>query len=202
MYTYEEETKQQTATRTSNQSSFYAPTYDEEQDDTFLPFGEDEQEETSANEVTEYNRVSSYSDFNSTQEKRMYIQTLQQEKQEHRKTFKLNARGKIVLTVFSIIFAALLAFSIYNVVVINDLTASIALKNQAVANQTAVIKGLETEYNELEVDVDDGINMGYRETTSADYVEFVSAPRATKTITTVESNWFDRLCEFFSRLFG
>ncbi len=202
MYTFDQEQEKITRTRTANRStSRFTPGYvDEEEQQSFLPFGEEDT--TSTNEAQEYNRVSSFTDINQDEERHMYIQTLQQEKSQKKKTFRLNARGKIAICVFSIIFAALLAFSIYNAVLIGELNTSVALKNQAVANQTAVINNLQAEYNELSVDVDEGISMGYREATDADIVEVVSTPKATKTTTEVESNWFDKLCEFFSKLFG
>ena len=205
MYTFDQDQEKITRTRTANRSSsMFTPTYEDDEQQSFLPFGEDEQDDfvPTSNEVQEYNRVSSFTDVNRDEERHMYIQTLQQEKQETRKKFKLNARGKIAICVFSIIFAALVAFSIYNAVLIGQLNNSVALKNQTIASQTAVINNLQNEYNELTVDVEEGISMGYREATDADIVEVVSTPKATKTTTNVESNWFDRLCEFFSKLFG
>lgn len=205
MYTFDQDTEKITRTRSANRStSRFAPSYDDDEQQSFLPFGEEEQDEHSdqTNEVQEYNRVSSFTDVNQDEERHMYIQTLHNERPEPKKTFKLNARGKIAICVFSIILVSLIALTIYNSVLINDLNTVVMLKNQSVATQTAVIKGLETEYNELAVEVQDGVNMGYRETTPSDYVEIVASPKATKTTTVVETNWFDRLCEFFTRLFG
>ena len=204
MYTFEQETKQvqrrQDARRVS--SGFY-PVSDFEQEQQMMPF-DDEQTYMGAseNEVQEYNKVSGYSEETQESKRQMYIQTLNHERKAEKSSFRLNARGKIAICVFSIIFAALVAFSIYNAVIIGQLNTSVALKNQAVVGQTAVINDLTAEYNGLAVNVEEGFSMGYRPTTEADFVEVVASPRATKTTTQIESNWFDRLCEFFSKLFG
>ena len=153
------------------------------------------------NEAQEYNKVSSFSDVNQTESKRMYVQTLDRKEESH-KVFRLNARGKIAIAVFSIVFVVLVAFAIYNGIALSSLSTEVALKNQAVASQTVVINDLTREYNDLTVDVSDGISMGYRQPVSSDYVEIVVSKRAAKNTTQIESNWFDRLCEFLSNLFG
>ena len=204
MYTFDEETKQVQQTRETNRASSRFYPVSSVQQERFLPFDEEQESDydISENEVQEYNKVSDFSDVNQEENRRMYIQTLNQEKVEKKSTFRLNARGKIAICVFSIIFAALIAFAIYNSVIISQLNTSVALKNQAVAGQTAVINDLTAEYNELAVGVEEGVSMGYRPATDADFVEVVASPRATKTTSQIESNWFDRLCEFFSKLFG
>lgn len=199
MQTYMQD--QDTKKRTRSQS-WFTPLDDE--DTPVINFGEDEEDSSQLqenNEAQEYNKVSSFSDVNQTESKRMYVQTLDRKEESH-KVFRLNARGKIAIAVFSIVFVVLVAFAIYNGIALSSLSTEVALKNQAVASQTVVINDLTREYNDLTVDVSDGISMGYRQPVSSDYVEIVVSKRAAKNTTQIESNWFDRLCEFLSNLFG
>ena len=71
MYTFDQETEKMTRTRTENRStSRFSPAYDDEQQ-SFLPFGEVEEQDEfeTPNEVQEYNRVTSFTDVNRDEEK-------------------------------------------------------------------------------------------------------------------------------------
>lgn len=115
---------------------------------------------------------------------------------------KLNARGKIIVSVFSLVAVLLLSFTIYNAVLIGNLNASLFAK--------------QAELSKLEYQVDDAA-MKYQEVTSEEHIlthldgNFKEAGESVvihlderPIIKNAEtpSNWFDKICEFISGLFN
>jgi len=120
---------------------------------------------------------------------------------------KLNARGKIAVAVYSIIFAILAVFCIVKAVQINGLEDQIAVKTQAVAMQEQVINQLQTQYNELGEEINvanrvNGLDDNFVNVNSSNtiYVDgFVKQERVKESAPT---NWFEEFCQALAQLFS
>lgn len=115
---------------------------------------------------------------------------------------RLNAHGRILISVIAICICALVAFMIGNAVTISSLSASVNAKTQVVAEQQALVNSLQEEYDivsgqTLEKAHEMGLVNGLEGAT-----EINSVPEITRPTAQIETNWFDDLCNFFSRLFG
>lgn len=131
------------------------------------------------------------------------IERKAQEKEIQDVKLKLNARGKIIVAVFSIISVLLLSFCIYNAVLIGNLNAT--LKEQQVKAElvTRDVYNATNEYNNitstdnilasLPAGYVDGSNK-VMEVNLTERPQIVSAEPS--------SNWFDKLCKFLSNLFN
>ena len=117
---------------------------------------------------------------------------------------QLSARIKIALTVYSLVIALIIGFAIYNTVAISNLNGSINATSYEISESQEVINGLEAEYNELGttatikgkvpnnfVEIEEGVNSFSKTAPILDAEETIE----------VESNWFDKICQFFSSLF-
>ena len=117
---------------------------------------------------------------------------------------QLSARMKIVLTVYSLVIALIVGFAIYNTVAISNLNGTINATAYEISESQEVINGLEAEYNELGtsaviegkvpnnfVEIEEGVNSFSKTAPILDAEETIE----------VESNWFDKICQFFSSLF-
>lgn len=116
---------------------------------------------------------------------------------------KLNARGKIAVAVYSIVAAIIVAFCIYNVVMIGSLNSSIAAKNQLVSTETQVITDLTNTYNSLGEDdyIISQVGDEYRVPTSQDKVSIQNFELKERAQKQEETNWFEKFCETFRKLF-
>ena len=117
------------------------------------------------------------------------------------KQAKLNARGKIAITVYSIVAAIIVAFCVYNAVMISSLNGSIMAKNQLVSIETEVITDLTNTYNSLGEDdyIISQVGDSYKVPTENDTVsvsKFEFKERATRK---EETNWFDSIV---NKIFG
>lgn len=132
------------------------------------------------------------------------IRAERQEQVESKAKIKLRARGKIAITVYSIILASLIAFAIYNAVAIGNMQAEVAAKNQTYIAQSLVINELLDEYNKL--GSEDRILLEtegeFFEPTQNDIVRVSKSSMETREKVNVESNWFEELCSFLSGLFS
>jgi len=117
---------------------------------------------------------------------------------------KLSARLKIALTVYSLVIALIIGFAIYNTVAISSLNGTINATNIEISETQGVIKELEAEYNEL------GTSAYIEDKVPDNYVEIVEGTNSfSKTAPILdaeealeaETNWFDKICQFFSSLF-
>ena len=118
---------------------------------------------------------------------------------------KIRARGKIAITVYSIILVALIAFSIYNAVAINALQGDVALKNQTYISALADINALQAEYNELGLDetiFNKAGQNGFIQSTENDIVRVSKVEMDSREKVEVETNWFEELCQFLSGIFN
>ena len=120
-----------------------------------------------------------------------------------RAKIRLETRMKIVLSVFSVIVACLLFVSIFNFIAANKLEATFAGKQQQINELELRISESETQYN---IKVSDGLNSWMGD----DWVDKASNTKTIKidkvyeesTVDEVPSNWFNDVCEFFSKLFA
>ena len=116
---------------------------------------------------------------------------------------KLNARGKILVAVYSIVAAIIVAFCIYNAVMISSLNSDIAVKNQIVTTETQVITDLTNTYNSLGEDdyVISQVGDSYKVPTSQDKVSVSDFKLKVREERKEETSWFEKFCESFRKLF-
>ena len=152
------------------------------------------QEEAEANQrqmnITDFKRASSFD----------------QEQQKTYNTFaraKLNARAKILISVYSIVAAIIVAFCIYNAVMIGSLNGAIVAKNQLVSTETQVISDLTNTYNSLGEDdyIISQVGDTYKAPTNQDKVSVSDFEFKTRNQRKEETNWFEKFCESFKKLF-
>lgn len=152
-----------------------------------------------------------YADASKEQAKVMEIPTLERRQriqtEATTKTYsraKLNARGKIMVAVYSIIVAIIVAFCIYNAVAISGLESDIVTKNGIVATQTEVITELENTYNSLgeEDNIISQVGDEFRSPTDSDIVALDSFEMSVREQAESQSNWFERFCEKLRKLFS
>ena len=123
--------------------------------------------------------------------------------QTYRKV-KLNARGKIAITVYSIVVAIIVAFCIYNGVMINSVNSQILGKSEIVATQTQVITDLENTYNSLGKDdyIISQVGDSFKVPTVADTVSVSDFKMTERAERPEETNWFEDFCEALRKLFN
>ena len=117
---------------------------------------------------------------------------------------KLNARGEIAITVYSIVVAIIVALCVYNSIAINGLSSEIASKAQIVATQTEVINQLQDTYDSLGEDetILSKVEGEFKVPTADDVVyidDFVMLERPTYK---EETNWFEEFCKKLRKLFS
>ena len=219
----------ETATQTRRVPSWQLSNYDDEDEDDGYNYArtnlyqpnsytttttEDEEDETPAFEVEKNYNTNSY-DEDEEDSKPEFVMAkkgllevdrpyTQQAYAEPKAKTKLSARLKIALTVYSLVIALIIGFAIYNTVAISSLNGTINATNIEISETQGVIKELEAEYNELGtsayienrvpdnfVEIVDGTNSFSKTAPILDAEEVIEA----------ETNWFDKLCQFFSSLF-
>ena len=117
---------------------------------------------------------------------------------------RLNARGKILVGVFSMVVGILIAFMIYNAVVISNLSNQLAYLEVERTSISANVGELSssyqdrTSYSSVE---QNAIDLGMKVAGGTSEVVSIS-PRPEIKEATVDGNWFDSVCEFFSNLFS
>lgn len=115
---------------------------------------------------------------------------------------KLNARGKIILSVAVICICALMAFMIGNIVTICSLNNTISAKQQVVASQQQIVSELKGQSDNIMQGIEqNATNNGFSQIDSASVVQTDSITPVSKPSANIEGNWFDSLCEFLSNLF-
>lgn len=116
---------------------------------------------------------------------------------------KVRPQGKILLVVISIIIILLSSLTIYNGVKISKLNRGIDdLNNQITIEDFKIdkaIKNLESLNEEAKSD-EQKINLELEKTT--DIQEITLYERKTKNEVKSVTNWFDKLCNFISKMFG
>lgn len=115
---------------------------------------------------------------------------------------RLNARGKIILSVAVICICALMAFMIGNIVTICGLNNSISAKQQIVAGQQQIVSELNSQSNDIMQGIEQSAtDNGYSQIDSSNVVQTENISNYSKPKANIEGNWFDSLCEFLSNLF-
>lgn len=116
--------------------------------------------------------------------------------------FKLNSRGKIFVSVFSIVACLLVAFSIYNAVVISRLNASLKQKEMDLVKLEQTVGESADIYNEVTSvnNVLTNLPGSYKEAGESVVINLKERPVIVEPPT--ETNWFDKICEFMSGLFN
>ena len=115
---------------------------------------------------------------------------------------RLNARGKIIVSVIAICICALMAFMIGNIVTINSLSQTVSQKTQLVNTQQQTVNTLQQQYDYTVSQTQDVAGeYGYiaSEQTPV-YIEEIADISRDSAV--VESNWFDDLCNFLANLFN
>lgn len=116
---------------------------------------------------------------------------------------RLNARGKIIVSVLAICICALVAFMVGNIVTINNLNGVIAQKQEYVLEQQQVVSDLQQEYDSLENGVQENATQnGYSPIDASQVTEVSGVTQISKETAEIETNWFDRLCDWLSGLFN
>ena len=117
---------------------------------------------------------------------------------------RLNARGKIVASVFSLVVGILIAFMVYNAVVISNLSNQLAYLEVERQSISASVGELSSSYQDLtsysSVE-QNAIDLGMKVAGGTSEVISIT-PRPEIKEATVQGNWFDSVCEFFSNLFN
>jgi len=130
------------------------------------------------------------------------IQTKQKEEQKEQSLrLKLNARGKIFVSVFSVVAALLVAFCVYNAVVIGRLNNTLAESQTKLTQIEKSVTEAEVAYKDV-TSVDNilaSLPAGYTEAGESVVVNI--EPRPEIKSPPEKSNWFDKICDFLSGLF-
>lgn len=157
----------------------------------------------------DFNKTS-YEEETETNQRKMNItefkRAVSTDQEREYKTYshaKLNARGKILVAVYSIVAAIIVAFCIYNAVMISSLNSKVAAKNQLVSIETEVISDLTNTYNSLGEDdyIISQVGDQYKVPTSSDKVSISDFELKVRAEKKEETNWFEKFCESFRKLF-
>lgn len=116
---------------------------------------------------------------------------------------RLNARGKIIVSVLAICICALVAFMVGNLVTIGNLNGVIAQKQQIVMQQQDTVNDLQQEYDNLGNNIEqDASDSGFAQIDSNQVAEMNGVNKLEKPSADIEGNWFDSLCNWLSNLFN
>lgn len=116
----------------------------------------------------------------------------------HSQVVSINLRGKLIIGVFASIVLLLSILLIYNAVLINRYRAEVGTNSQIVVTleeENAAIKG--------QLDgIKEGLNAGSLDMAEGEYQDVERIPRQIIEEIPSETNWFDKVCNFFSSIFG
>ncbi len=116
---------------------------------------------------------------------------------------RLNARGRIIVSVLAICICALVAFMIGNIVTINNLNGVIAQKQELVLQQQQTVSDLQQEYDDLGNNIQQNASdNGYVQIDTSQVTEIGNVDVLEKPSADIEGNWFDSLCNWLSELFN
>lgn len=138
--------------------------------------------------------------------------TIDEEKVKNLTQIKTNAVSKAVpfrlvlgVTTTAIVAVLLLFLCVYNIFVINGMSSSISYLQEEVISYEQELVVSEGLYNQLTdpTNIQNELtDMGYADITSSNIVT-VTLPDKTEVVELQgETNWFDSLCNFLSRIFG
>ena len=116
---------------------------------------------------------------------------------------RLNARGKIIVSVLSICICALVAFMIGNFITIGNLNGVIAQKQQIVMHQQETVNNLQEEYDSLGNNVEQNASdSGFAQIDNEQVTQINGVGQLEKPSADIEGNWFDSFCNWLSELFS
>lgn len=182
---------------------------------TYNPYEKDDYSSTqNFTEEQSYNSPSTNT-FTETQETKqfgtMQLPVIEKKEQtvnlvKSQSRIRLETRMKIVLSVFTVIVACLIFVSVFNFIKANRLEASFADKQLQIKALEQSISRNQVSYNEVTSDeyiVQQATDAGYYKPNETNSItiklgEMFEEP----SIEEVPSNWFNDVCEFFSKLFA
>ena len=208
--TTEQKTEQQTTTPTYSAPS--TPSYNPWADDDDYSVNQNYEEQKSYNSVNQSYEADSTTASNDVFEVRQMAAPMIKREEpavnliKKRQRIELGARMKIIASMFAIIVASLIVAIVWNFAGAASMKASFAGKQVEINALTQSIMGLKEEYNLLSDDEQikaKAENSGYVDLTEDNtiVVDFDSY-YAEQAIEDVPSNWFNDVCDFFSRLFA
>lgn len=210
-----------TTTTEKEEQSTYSPQSDyltQNQTQTYQnPYEKDDYSSTqNFTEEQTYNSTSS-NVFEETQEKKrtsvMVAPTIKRSEQavslvKSQSRVRLETRMKTVLAVFSVIVACLMFISIFNFISAKKIEATFADKQLQINMLEQSISELNNEY--IRVTSDENLKQ-WAEDESNNFVEkddyntkviYLDEAYIESTVEEIPSNWFNDVCEFFSKLFA
>ena len=209
--TTEQKTEQQTTT-TPTYSAPSTPSYNPWADDDDYSVNQNYEEQKSYNSVNQsYDADTNMASNDVFEVRQMAAPMIKREAPavnliKKRQKIELGARMKIIASMFAIIVASLIFAIVWNFANAASMQASFAGKQVEINALTQSIMGLKEEYNLLSDDEQIKIkaeDAGYVDSTDDNtiVVDFNSY-YAEQAIEEVPSNWFNDVCDFFSKLFA
>ena len=209
--TTEQKTEQQTTT-TPTYSAPSTPSYNPWADDDDYSVNQNYEEQKSYNSVNQsYDADTNMASNDVFEVRQMAAPMIKREAPavnliKKRQKIELGARMKIIASMFAIIVASLIFAIVWNFANAASMQASFAGKQVEINALTQSIMGLKEEYNLLSDDEQIKIkaeDAGYVDSTDDNtiVVDFNSYS-AEQAIEEVPSNWFNDVCDFFSKLFA
>lgn len=134
-------------------------------------------------------------------ERRTIVHEVEKPRQTISKTrLKLNVRGKIFVCMYSVIACLLVAFCIYNAVAISNIKSTLETKEQMYEQTYNEVSILQKNYDELSssTNLDQSV---YSPASAGNTQSIQMGKRPTFVEVNEETNWFDKVCNFFSNLF-
>lgn len=126
----------------------------------------------------------------------------QKPKTTTKSVIKLNARGKIFACMYGLVATLLVAFCIYNAVSLANINKNLAIKNAELNSINNTVNELNVELNSTKKPSSSTIPEGYTKVSESNTVVTQIDKRPSYVQVEESSNWFDRMCEFFSNLFS
>ena len=209
--TTEQKTEQQTTT-TPTYSAPSTPSYNPWADDDDYSVNQNYEEQKSYNSVNQsYDADTNMASNDVFEVRQMAAPMIKREAPavnliKKRQKIELGARMKIIASMFAIIVASLIFAIVWNFANAASMQASFVGKQVEINALTQSIMGLKEEYNLLSDDEQIKIkaeDAGYVDSTDDNtiVVDFNSY-YAEQAIEEVPSNWFNDVCDFFSKLFA
>lgn len=202
--TTETETEREQQTTFSPQTEYSTPTYERDDYSSTQNFTEQQSYNSfNSNRFTE-------SEQQTTRVSQMHTPMIEKSAPvvnlvKSRARIRLETRMKIVLSVFSVIVACLLFVSVFNFITANKLESTFVGKQQQINELELRISESEIKYN---VKVNKGFDdwaeeNGYKQVNSENTRTIkIDEVYEESTIEEVPTNWFNDVCEFFSKLFA
>ena len=152
-------------------------------------------------EVKESVEFETIQKFNKAKFPVIYNEEVSTEKQA---ALKINLRGKLVIMVASVMLVLLAFLAIYNAVAMGRVNASIQAIDAQIVTQTEVLNAKKDAYilvTDEAVLASRAENAGFAEIPDENKYTLSIAEQSNAS-STVRTNWFDKVCEFFAQLFS